>query len=104
MRAALGDAAGLGVVAGGDDEETADDLLALGIRSVGRGQPAALGAQDPAGVIGELVARLELAPFAQAIRPLHVFPRHARELLTVRGGLTGPVRRTLRQHQVTRHW
>src|SRR5580693_7627545 len=46
MRAALGDAAGLGVVARGDDKETADDLLALGIRSVGRGQAAAIAAQD----------------------------------------------------------
>src|SRR5439155_1441905 len=45
----------------------------------------------------------ELALCAHAIRPLHVFARHAREFLRVRGALTGPVGRTVKQHHETRH-
>src|SRR5215831_104702 len=76
VRALRGQAAGLGIIAGRDEEIAADDLLALDERAVGRGDAATLVAQDSAGIIGQLATGLEAAGCARAISPFHVLARY----------------------------
>src|SRR5262249_35172118 len=72
VRALGGQAAGLRIITGRDEKIAADDLFALDERAVGRCDAAALIAQDPARIIGQLAAGLETAGCARAISPLHV--------------------------------
>src|SRR5262249_38726407 len=101
VRALGGQAAGLGIIAGRDEEIAADDLLALDERAVGRGDAAALVAEDSARFITQLAAGYAAASWARALSPFHVLARYPDSSLRIgnRAWLGGPMQQ---QHE-TRH-